>query len=200
MHMKSKFLKSGKSILKLSLVLLISLVTTNCSKDKDSNPAPAPSPQTSSPVFNTNDYAEYLVCQVGDYKYSTGNKPGISTSAVYAFKVGPTLYLTTNDGNFISGSTQPMQIHMQLKNFDAVNLKSYEVSGTYPAEIKSYKHISGERYDTNNGVNTTPQSAAITITKIENGFYTGTFSFMVYKENDRAKTLQVSQGMFKFKL
>ncbi len=180
--------------LKIATTLLLYLVATiSCTKKEDTAVTP------SATSFNSNDYSEYLTCKAGDYVYNVGNNAG-NTTSVYAFKSSGTLYLTSSDGNFISGSTLPMEINMQLKNFDLVNLKSYEVSGTHPAEILKYKHVNGDSYDTNNGINTTPQVNAITITKIENGFYTGTFSFTIYKISNRTSTIQVNQGTFKFKL
>lgn len=183
-----------KTLKIVTITLLLSILTICCSKKEDTVTTPA-----LSTVFNPNDYSEYLTCKAGDFNYATGNNTG-NTTSVHAFKIGATLYLTTSDGNFVSGSTQSMEVNMQLKNFDAIALKSYEVSGTYPTEILKYKHTSGDNYDTNNGVNTTPQLNAITITKIENGFYTGTFSFTIYKITNRALTFQVNQGTFKFKL
>jgi hypothetical protein len=183
-----------KTIKTTLLLLFISFISNSCNKDADTDTT-----LNTSTVFNPNDYSEYLTCILGDYSYNTGNKTGNTTSIV-VFKVGSTLYLDSSDGNFVSGSTPSMEINMQLKNFDAVTPKSYEVSGTYPTEILKYKHIDGDNYDTNNGVNTTPQLNSITITKIENGFYTGTFSLTTYKIVNRATTLQVTQGNFKFKV
>ena len=181
--------------IKWTLVLLcFAIISISCSKNNEDMAVPAVPT-----VFNSNNYTEYLMCKVGDFNFNTGNSAG-NTTSIYAFKVGPTLYLTSSDSYFISGTTLPMEIKMQLKNFDAVNLKSYDVSGTYPSEILKYKHVDGDSYDTNNGINTTPQVASIAITKIENGFYTGTFSFTIYKISNRATTLPVSQGTFKFKL
>ncbi len=181
--------------LKLTLVItLLSLFAISCNKEDEPTATSEPTPTT----FNPADYTEYVTCKVGDFQFNTGNNAGNTTSIV-AFKVGSTLYLDSSDGNFVSGSTVPMEINFQLKNFDAVNLKSYEVSGTYPTEILKYKHVDGDSYDTNNGANTTPQLNAITITKIENGFYFGTFNFTTYKIVNRAITLQVTQGNFKFK-
>lgn len=180
--------------IKCTLALLsFAIISISCNKNSDDIVVP-----TSTPVFNPSDYTEYLTCKVGDFNYSVGSKT--STSTVYAFMAGTILYITSNDGAFISGSTQPMEVVLQLKNFDVVNLKSYDVSSTYPAEIKSYKHVSGDSYDTNNGINVGNQVNAITITKIENGFYIGTFSFTAYKTTNRTTTLAVSQGTFKFKL
>lgn len=182
-----------KKIKTIVVVLLLAVLGVSCSKDDVAVTNP-----TQPVVFNPNNYSEYLMCKVGDFSYNTGNNAG-NTTSIQAFKVGATLYLSASDGNFVSGSTPSMEMNMQLKNFDAVNLKSYEVSGTYPTEILKHKHIDGNNYDTNNGVTTTPQVNAINITKIENGYYTGTFSFTTYKVSNRATTLQVSQGSFKFK-
>lgn len=185
----SKTIKKTVYFLSLSVFMFI----TSCSKDDNTASAPA-----SSSAFNPSNYSEFLTCKVGDFAYNTGNSSG-NTTSIQTFKIGSTLYLNTSDGNFVSGSTPSMEINMQLKNFDALNLKSYEVSGTYPTEILKYKHVSGDNYDTNNGVNTTPQINSVSITKIENGYYTGTFTFTTYKVSNRATTLQVSQGSFKFK-
>ena len=177
--------------IKWTLTLLsFAIISISCSNNDEETPG--------STVFNPNDFSEYLMCKVGDYNFNTGNSAG-NTTSISAFKVGPTLYLNSSDGNFISGSTLPMEINMQLKNFDAVNLKSYEVSGTYPSEILKYKHVGGDNYDTNNGVNTTPQANVITINKIENNYYFGTFAFKTYKTTNRGTELQVNQGNFKFK-
>lgn len=188
--LKIKTMKNFKIIL---LLVATSFIMFSCNKNSDDTAVPV-----STTVFNPNDYAEYLTCKVGDFNYNVGSNT--STSTVYAFKAGTILHLTSNDGAFIPGSTLPMQIKMQLKNFDAVNLKSYDVSSTYPSEILKYKHVDGDSYDTNNGINIGNQANAITITKIENGYYTGTFSFTTYKTSNRAITLPVSQGTFKFKL
>jgi hypothetical protein len=184
-----------KTIKTTLTILFIAFLTISCDKGDDS-PGLVPIQPT---VFNPNDYSEYVTCNVGDFSYNTGNSAG-NTTSVYAFKVGSTLYLTSSDGNFVSGSTSPMEINMQLKNFDEVNLASYEVSGTYPTEILKYKHVDGDNYDTNNGVNITSQLNSITITNIENGFYKGTFSFTTYKVSNRSTTLQVNQGNFKFQI
>lgn len=177
-------------------IVVLSLISVSCNKDDEIIPTPIPLLPT---AFNPNNYSEYITCKVGDFSYNTGNSAG-NTTSIDAFKIGSTLYLTTSDGNFVSGSTPSMEMNFQLKNFDAVNLKSYEVSGTYPSEILKFKHVDGDNYDTNNGVNTTSQLNAISITKIENGFYTGTFTFTIYKVSNRGTTLQVSQGNFKFKM
>jgi hypothetical protein len=190
-YQKSKITMAVKTLKTIFAMATLSLFTISCNKD-DAPTAEQPT------VFNANDYSEFLTCKAGDFTFNTGNNAG-NTSSIQAFKIGSTLYLNTSDGNFVSGSTPSMEINMQLKNFDVVNLKSYEVSGTYPTEILKYKHISGDNYDTNNGVNTTPQINAVNITKIENGYYTGTFSFTTYKVSNRATTVQVSQGSFKFK-
>ena len=190
-YQKSKISMVIKTLKTIFAIATLSLFTISCNKDDE------PILEQST-VFNSNDYSEYLTCKAGDFSYNTGNNAG-NTTSIQAFKIGSTLYLNTSDGNFVSGSTPSMEINMQLKNFDAVNLRSYEVSGTYPTEILKYKHVSGDNYDTNNGVNTTPQINAINITKIENGYYTGTFSFTTYKVSNRSTTLQVSQGSFKFK-
>ena len=176
--------------------IVLSLNLFSC--DKSENTVATPTP-TQSAAFNPNDYSEYFTCKAGDYVYNVGNNAG-NTTSVKALKIAGTLYLTSSDGNFVAGSTPPMEVNLQLKNFDAASLKSYDVSGTWPSEILKFNHVSGDNYDTNNGVNTTPQTNKIIITKIENGFYTGTFSFTVYKVSNRATTLQVTQGIFKFKL
>lgn len=183
-----------KKIKTTLIVLFISILTISCSKDDETSATP-----TTPTAFNPNDYSEYVTCKVGDFSYNTGNNSGNATSIV-AFKAGSTLYLDSSDGNFVSGSTTPMEINFQLKNFDLITPKSYEVSGTFPTEVLKFKHVDGDNYDTNNGVNTTPQLNAITITKIEGGFYYGTFNFTTYKIVNRATTLQVTQGHFKFKL
>jgi hypothetical protein len=184
-----------KTIKTTLIVLFISILTISCSKDDDETTATPTTPT----AFNPNDYSEYVTCKVGDFSYNTGNNSGNTTSIV-AFKAGSTLYLDSSDGNFVSSSTAPMEINFQLKNFDLITPKSYEVSGTFPTEILKHKHVDGDNYDTNNGINTTPQNNAITITKIEGGFYFGTFNFTTYKIVNRATTLQVTQGHFKFKL
>lgn len=171
------------------LFLIVLSVTISCDKDEAATPAKS--------VFNPADYTEYLTCKVGDFTYATGNNSNFKTS-VYAFKVSTTLYLTTSDGNFISGNIAPMEVNMQIKDFSTTTPKSYDVSGTYPTEILKFKYTDGD-YDTNNGVNTTPQINKIIITKIENGYYSGTFAFTVYKVSNRATTLEVNQGSFKFK-
>jgi hypothetical protein len=191
-YQKSKITMVIKTLKTIFAIATLSLFTISCNKEDE------PILEQST-VFNSNDYSEYLTCKAGDFSYNTGNNAG-NTTSIQAFKIGSTLYLNTSDGNFVSGSTPSMEINMQLKNFDAVNLRSYEVSGTYPTEILKYKHVSGDNYDTNNGVNTTPQINAVNITKIENGYYTGTFSFTTYKVSNRSTTLQVSQGSFNFKL
>jgi hypothetical protein len=181
-----------KTIKRTLLLLSFAILGVSCSSnDKDES--------GSSTAFNPNDYTEYVTCKVGDFNYNVGNNASIST-AVYAFKAGATLHLTSSDGAFIPGSVLPMEINMQLKNFDAVNLKSYEVSATYPSEILKYKHVDGDSYNTSPAMTTTPQNGSITITKIENGLYSGTFSFIAYNTNNSATTLQVSEGKFKFKL
>jgi hypothetical protein len=175
-------------------IAIFNFLTLSCNKNDDTvTPIEQPT------VFNSDNYTEYVSCKVGDFQYNTGNNAG-NTTSISAFKVGSTLYLSASDGNFISGTTLPMEINFQLKNFDAINPKSYEVSGTFPTEILKNKHLDGDNYDTNNGVNTAPQANSITITKIENGFYSGTFTFISYKISNRATTLQVSQGKFKFKI
>lgn len=190
-YQKSKITVAIQTLKTFFAMATLGLLTISCNKDDE------PTVEQST-VFNSNDYSEYLTCKAGDFTFNTGNNAG-NTTSIQTFKIGSTLYLNTSDGNFVSSTTPPMEINMQLKNFDAVNLKSYEVSGTYPTEILKYKHVNGDNYDTNNGVNTTPQINAVNITKIENGYYTGTFSFTTYKVSNRATTVQVSQGSFRFK-
>ena len=175
-------------------IAILNVIALSCNKNDETTTTPTEQPTT----FNPDNYSEYFTCKVGDFQYNTGNNSG-NTTSISVFKVGSTLYLNNSDGNFISGNLASMEINMQLKNFSSTILKSYEVSGTYPTEILKFKHVSGDNYDTNNGANITPQANAITITKIENGFYYGTFSFTVYKISNRAITLQVSEGKFKFK-
>jgi hypothetical protein len=184
-----------KTIKRTLLLLSFAILGVSCSsnnEDKDGN-------TPGSTAFNPNDYTEYLMCKVGDFNFNTGNSAG-NTTSIYAFKAGSTLHLTSSDSYFISGTTQPMQIKMQLKDFDAVNLKSYDVSSTYPSEVFSYKHVDGDSYNTSPAMTTTPQNGSITITKIENGLYSGTFSFIAYNIDNSATTLQVSEGKFRFKL
>jgi hypothetical protein len=177
-------------------IALFNFLAISCSKNDETATT---NPTNNEPkAFNAADYSEYFVCKVGDYQYNTGNSAG-NTTSISTLKIGSTLYLNNSDGNFISGNLASMEINMQFKNFTPNVLKSYEVSGTFPTEILKFKHVGGDNYDTNNGVTITPQANAITITKIENGFYFGTFSFTVYKTSNRATTLQVSEGNFKFK-
>jgi hypothetical protein len=178
--------------LQSTLSILLLLIVASCNKENKTIPTEEPT------TFNPDNYSEYMTCKVGDFSFNTGNSAG-NTSSIATFKVGKTLYITNSDGNFISGNLASMEINMQLKDFDPVNPKLYEVSGTYPTEILKYKHIDGDNYDANNGTNITPQPNAIKITKIENGYYTGTFAFTTYKVANRATTLAVSQGSFKFK-
>lgn len=190
---KTQIMITLKSFLAIAMFNFLAM-----SCDKNDETATTNPTNNEPKTFNTADYSEYFVCKVGDFQYNTGNSAG-NTSSISTLKIGSTLYLNNSDGNFISGNLASMEVNMQLKNFSPTVLKSYEVSGTFPTEILKYKHISGDNYDTNNGVNTTPQANAITITKIENGFYFGTFIFTVYKTSNRTSTLQVSEGKFKFK-
>jgi hypothetical protein len=176
-------------------IAVLTILATSCTKKDEPVTAPTELPT----AFNKDDYSEHFVCKVGDYQYNTGNSAG-NTTSISTFKIGSTLYLNASDGNFISGNLASMEINMQLNNFSSTVLKSYEVSGTYPTEILKYKHVGGDNYDTNNGVNTTPQANAVTITKFENGYCFGTFSFKTYKTSNRATELPVTQGSFKFKL
>ena len=177
-------------------IAMFNFLAISCSKNDETA---TKTPTNNEPkAFNAADYSEYFVCKVGDFQYNTGNSAG-NTTSISTLKVGSTLYLNNSDGNFISGNLAPMEINMQLKNFTPNVLKSYEVSGTYPTEILKYKHVSGENYDTNNGLNTTPQANVILITKIENNFYFGTFGFKTYKTANRSTELQIIEGNFKFK-
>lgn len=146
--------------------------------------------------FNTNDYSEYLTCVAGDYAFATGNSTN-NTTSITAFKIGSTLYLTSSDGNFVSGAISPMEINMQLKNFDPVNPKSYEVSADSYAEILKFKHVDGANYDSNSGIGTV-QTNAIKITTIKNGFYSGSFSFTCFDQSNRKNTLSINKGTFLF--
>ncbi len=178
----------------LFAIAIFNILAISC--DKNEEPQATPTEQTI--AFNLDNYSEFMTCKVGNFQYNTGNSAG-NTTSISTLKIGSTLYLNNSDGNFISGNLASMEINMQLKNFSPTVLKSYEVSGTFPTQIAKFKHVDGDDYDTNNGVNTTPQANAITITKIENGFYFGTFSFTVYKVSNRAITMQVAEGKFKFK-
>ena len=172
---------------------VLSFVSCNKSTDDVAN-----ADDTKPKAFNTADYSEYFVCKVGDFQYNTGNSVGNTTSVV-TLKIGSTLYLNNSNGNFIPGNMASMEINMQLKNFSPTMPKSYDVSGTFPTEILKYKSVGGDNYDTNNGVDLTPQANVITISKIENNFYFGTFAFKTYKTSNRGIVLQVSEGNFKFK-
>ena len=182
--------------LKNTFAILILIFAISCNKNNETTTEiPA---DTQPKAFNKDDYSEYFVCKAGDFQYNTGNSAG-NTSSISILKFSSTLYLNTSDGNFIPGNLASMEINMQLKNFEPNVLKSYEVSGTFPTEILKYKHVGGDNYDTNNGVNTTPQANVITINKIENNYYFGTFAFKTYKSTNRGTELQVNQGNFKFK-
>ena len=188
--------KPSKAVLYLLVFYTIGVLSfVSCNKGSDNA---ANAEDTKPKAFNKDDYSEYFVCKVGDFQYNTGNSAG-NTTSISTLKIGSTLYLNNSDGNFISGNLASMEINMQLKNFSPTVLKSYEVSGTFPTEILKYKHLDGDNYDTNNGINTTPQANAITITKFENGFCFGTFEFTVYKVSNRATIMQVAEGKFKFK-
>lgn len=175
-------------------VILLSMSILSCSKSEEKTEEEEVKPVT----FNKDNYSEYFVCKAGDFQYNTGNSAG-NTTSISTLKIGSTLYLNTSNGNFISGNLASMEVNMQFKNFSPTDLKSYEVSGTYPTEILKFKSVGGDNYDTNNGVNSTPQANAVTITKIEKNFYYGTFAFKTYKTTDRDVEIKVTEGNFKFK-
>ena len=105
---------------KNSIGLLLVILTISCDKNSDASSAPAPSSAT---TFNTDNYTQYVTCKAGDFVYNVGNNVG-NTTSVYAFKSYGTLYLTSSDGNFVSGSTYPMEINLQLKNKICILIKN----------------------------------------------------------------------------
>lgn len=167
----------------------ITLLLSGCKKDEETVKEETPY------TFKKDDYSEYFICTVDGKQFAVGNNSKITTS-ITAFPVGSTLYLNTSNGAFISGSVAAQEVIIQLKSFSKTTAQDYDLSGTYPAEVLK-PNGTDDHYITNDGT-LSVQSKAVKVTKIEDGYAYGTFSFTAYDETNKSKSIKVTDGEFKF--
>lgn len=166
----------------------ITLLLSGCKKDEETVKEETPS------VFKKDDYKEYFICTADGKKFAVGNNSEITTS-ITTFSIGSTLYINTSNSAFISGSVASQEVIIQLKSFSKTTTQDYDLSGTFPAEVLKLNGTD-DHYITNDGT-LAVQSKAVKVTKIEDGFAYGTFSFTAYDETDKSKSIKVTDGEFK---
>lgn len=175
----------------LSAVLFSCVFAISCSKDSEEEK------KEETKVFNKADYDEYFICTADGKQFAVGNNASISTS-ITSFVVAGTLYINTSNGAFIPGSVASQEIIIQLKSFNKTKAQDYDLSGTYPAEVLKLNGTD-DHYITNDGTMAV-QSKAVKVTKIEDGYAYGTFSFTAYDETVKSKSIKVTDGEFKILL
>lgn len=142
-------------------------------------------------AFNKDDYTEYLICTVDGVKYAVGNNSDIST-AIMTLNIGRDLQILTSNGDFVPGISQ--EINLQLQSFDKTAPKDYDISVGAPVQV--YKLNGTDAHF----ITTTKQTGAIHVTEIKDGFVYGHFECTATGEEDKTKSITVTDGEFKIRL